>query len=160
MSEIRFRYKPKLTIFILAVVFFGVCAGLMARAAIINDRGLVLNRIIDMSTQSATIFYWVITAASLGFVVMGLAALLKSRSSNREIILTDSSITAPKNLFSKVDLTVSFDSVTDFHVQSISKTRLLNIEYVGGKLSIPDNMLPSKSEFDELLAQFKLRLNG
>lgn len=60
MNEVRIPYMPNKTIFILAIFFFLACAGVMGNVAASNDRGLILNRIIEFSPQGAAIFYWVI----------------------------------------------------------------------------------------------------
>ncbi len=37
----------------------------MGNVALTDDRGLILNRIIEFSPQGATIFYWVVAIAAL-----------------------------------------------------------------------------------------------
>ena len=160
MTEVRFPYKPNAMIFFLAIGFFGVCAGILGAVAISNDKGLVINRLIEMSPESATNFYWVITVLSVALVLLGLAGLVKSISSNREIVLTENSITAPKNLFSKTDVSIEFANITGIDVQTIQKTKLLNISHLNGKLSIPNNMLPDKEAFENLVSQFTSRVNS
>jgi hypothetical protein len=134
--------------------------GGMGNVALTNDRGLILNRIIEFSAQGATIFYWVVAIAALAFVLVGILALIKSMFSNREIVITNESITSPKSGFSKQDVTVSFSDITGINMQTIQKTKILNIEHLGGKLSIPNSMLPSKTSFEELVSQLQTRVNG
>ncbi len=160
MSEVRIPYKPNKIIFLLAIAFFGVCAGIMGNVAASNDRGLILNGIIEFSPQGATIFYWVISFLALAFVLVGIFALVKSMFSKREIVITNDSITSPKSGFSKQNITVNFSDITGISMQTIQKTKILNIEYPGGKLSIPNSMLPSKASFEELVSQLQKRANG
>ena len=160
MSELRIPYKPNKVIFILATSLFGVCAGIMGKVAATNDRGLILNGLLEFSPQGATIFYWVITAAALGFVVAGTLALVNSMFSNREIVVTNDSITSPKNGLSKQNVTVNFSDITGINMRTIQKTKILSIEHVGGKLSIPNSMLPSKASFEDLVSQLEARANN
>ncbi len=160
MNEVRIPYKPNKILFILAIGFFGACAGFMGNIAITNDRGLVLNRIFEFSTQGASIFYWVITVIALAFVLVGIIALIKSFTSKREIIISDTSITSPKSGFSKLDITVNFSDVTDVTIQTVQKTKILNIDHLDGRLSIPNSMLPNKQAFEELVSHIQVKLNG
>ena len=160
MNEVRIPYKPNKTVFLFAVAFFGVCAGVMGNVAITNDKGLLLNRIFEFSPQGATIFYGVIAGASLVFVLVGLLALVKSVTTKREIVISDTSLTSPKSGFSKIDVTVDFSDVTNVALQTVQKTKILNIDHPGGRLSIPNSMLPNKQAFEELVSLLQTRING
>lgn len=159
MNEIRIPYKPNKVIFTLVIVLFGACAGFTGNVAITNDRGLTLNRIIEFSPLGASIFYWVIAIAALVFVLLGFFALAKSIFSKREIVITNDSIRSPKSGFSKQDVTVHLSDITGIHIQTIQKTRILNIEHSAGTLSIPNSMLPNKALFEELISQLEAKVN-
>lgn len=160
MNEIRIPYRPNKIIFILAIAFFGSCAGFMGNIAATNDRGLILNRIFEFSKQGATIFYWVIAGLSVAFVVLGFFALIKSYTSKREIIISDSSITSPKSGFSKLNICIKFSDITDVTMQTVQKTKILNIDHLDGRLSIPNSMLPNKQAFEELVSSIQAKING
>jgi len=160
MNEVRIPYKPNKNIFLFVVVFFGACAGVMGNVAITNERGLILNRIFEFSSQGATIFYWVITGAALVFVLVGLLALAKAFTSKRQIVISETSLTSPKSGFSNIDVRVNFSDISNVTLQAIQKTEILNIEYLGGKLSIPNNMLPNKQAFERLVSLLNTRVNG
>ncbi|HAS6997775.1 TPA: hypothetical protein I7280_23385 [Vibrio parahaemolyticus] len=160
MNEVRIPYKPNKIVFILAIAFFAACAGFMGNIALTNDRGLILNRIIEFSPLGATNLYWAVTIAALSFVLVGTLALIKSMFSNREIVITNESISSPKSGFSKQDVTVNFSDITGVNMQTIQKTKILNIEHLGGRLSIPNSMLPNKASFEELVSQLQSRVNG
>jgi len=80
--------------------------------------------------------------------------------SKPEIVITNESITSPKSGFSKQNVTVNFSDITGINMQTIQKTKILNIQHLGGKLSIPNSMLPSKALFEELVSQLQTRANG
>jgi len=68
--EREYEYKPSWLIillcggmFVLAAVFFGVRANS-------NDRGLIINRVVELSENSATIFYRIFCFLSLCFVAI------------------------------------------------------------------------------------------
>ena len=145
---------------IFVIVFFGACTFFMGNEAATNEQGLILNGIIEFSTKGATIFYWAIAASSLAFVVLGFLLLIISISSKREIVITEDSITSPKSGLSKQNITVHFSDITGMYIQTVNKTKILNIEHHYGKLSIASSMLPSKTQFDELVSLIQARVNG
>lgn len=159
MNEICIPYKPNKILFLFVVAFFGACAGIMGNVAVTNDRGLILNGIFEFSPNSATIFYWIITGIALAFVTVGILALAKSVTTKREIVISETSLTSPKSGLSKINVTVSFSDITNVTLQTIQKTRILNIEYPGGKLSIPNSMLPNKQAFEELVSLLQTRIS-
>jgi hypothetical protein len=160
MDEIRLPYKPNKTIFVMVVLFFGLCAAVLANVALANDRGLVLARVIELSPQNATIFYWALTGAAVLFVLLGIITLVKSITSNREIVITENTITLPKHNFSKIDVSVKLSDITNLTMQNIQGTKILNIEYLGGKISVSNRMLPNKQAFEGLVSQLQARTNS
>jgi hypothetical protein len=159
MNEIRIPYKPNKILFIFVIVFFGAITGLGWHEAINNDRGLILNGI-QLSQQQANVLYWFIAGSSLLFVLAGLCILVNSFTSNKEIVISNNAITLPKHGFSNTNITVNFSDITNLTLQSIKRTKILNIEYSGGKpLAITDSMLPNKKTFEELIYQLQSRVN-
>src|SRR5262249_39049867 len=72
MSDIEreYEYKPKWTGLLACGGFFALCALLVAHRAYRNDRGLIINGIIELSPDNATLFYWALCALSIGFVLL------------------------------------------------------------------------------------------
>lgn len=159
MNEIRIPYKPNKIIFIVIITFFAICAYLIGNIASTNDSGIIINRIFEFSIQNTTIFYWIMSGASSLFVVTGVFVLIKSIVSDREIVISETSITSPKSGFSKLDIMVNFSDITNITIQTIQKTKILNIEHTNGKLSIPNNMLPSNQVFEELFLKLNSKIN-
>ena len=160
MSEIRIPYKPNKVIFLFLTAFFGVSSVVLVNKAMNNERGLVLNKIVEMSSASASVFYWILAAVSIALSLLGIYSLLKSVAGKLEVVITENSITAPKSGISKKTVEVSYSDIRSMNVQTIQKTKILNIEHVDGKLSIPNSMLPNKESFDHLITQLQSRTNG
>lgn len=160
MNEVRFPYKPNVIVFIFVAVFFGACAAMLGNVAITNDRGLILNRIFEFSTGGATIFYWVLAVCSAAFVVLAITALISGLSAKKEIVLTETGIFVPKSGISKKVVTLEYSEISDLTMQTVQKQRFFNIIHEGGKLSIPQGMLPNKDDFDELVELVASKVNG
>ncbi len=150
MEEIRIPYKAKKLTFILCILMFGVCAIGLTKMALSNDRGLILNGIVEFSTEGATIFYLCIAVVPALLVVMGILGIYFSVTSKKEVVLKETSISSPKSLYSKKIITVNFSDVTDYSIQSVQNQTYLFIFFQEGKLTIPQSLLPNKAEFKKL----------
>jgi hypothetical protein len=160
MNEIRFPYKPKIVALLVSIAFFVGCGSILANVALNNSRGLILNGIVELSADGATIFYWCLTVASGIFVLVGAIAICFGLATKREIIFTRDGITSPKGGVSTKIISVSFSEITDLNIQSVQKQRFLNIFHRGGKLTISQSMLPDKQAFDELVSLVAARVDG
>ena len=66
--QCQYDYRPKWTMIVFCALCFGACAVILGAKASGNDRGLSVSGIIELSTDVATVFYWVLTVLSVGFV--------------------------------------------------------------------------------------------
>ena len=150
--SINYPYKPKAWAMALACLFFGAIAFFMAREAISNDRGLILNSIIHFSIRGATIFYWCVSVVASLFVAVGVPAFFVSLFSSHRLVLTETTVSAPMFGFSRKPTVVPLSSITGLDVQIVQRQRMLNIRHNAGKLTIMQSWLPSAAAFDELYA--------
>jgi len=150
MNEIRYPYKPKKITSIFAIAMFALGAFVFFHLANTNDRGVIINHILKLSVEHATIFYWVLFTVCVLFVVVGTISLVISLTKNRDIILTEDSISSPKHSWSSKIITVHYTDITDTKIRTINKQVLLYIVHRRGKLVIPQSMLPNKNSFNEM----------
>ncbi len=160
MDNVKFEYKPNVVVISLSTLFFVACASGLGKIALTNDRGLLLNRIIELSTEGATILYWCLAVVSGVFVIIGAFALLSNLTTKKEIVLTKSEILSPKSGISKKIVAIMYSQITDVNIQSVQKQRFLNIVYPKGKLSIPQSMLANEQAFEELTSLVVDKVNG
>ncbi|MGK0290936.1 MAG: hypothetical protein ACI86H_002399 [bacterium] len=158
MSSIRFPYQTNKKIILSAIALMGAIAGVFLKLALENDRGLIINRIIKLSVQSATIFYWSLAIFVLSIVVLASFAVIRNIVEKREIILTDTSISSPKSGISSKIISIQFQDIIDIEVQKIQSQQYLYLFYPDGKLTIPQIMLPDKKIFEELVKQVTERI--
>jgi hypothetical protein len=159
-DTLEFPYRPNVKRVLLAILFFGACAAVMARAAVTNDRGLILNGLITLSEHGATIFYGCVAGASALFVVAGAWGLLAGRNTQGFVRLTPSEISAPRNGFAKEPTVIRLGDIQGLRVQTIQRQRLITIRHPGGSLSIAQSMLPGAAAFDELREALAARLEA
>ena len=150
--ERQYDYRPKWTIIVLCALFFGACALVLGAKAHENDRGLIINGIIELEPGGATIFYWVLAALSIGFVVAAGFLAIVRLTLHQRIGLTETCITIPRSRWSSEEVAVPFGEIVDLSTSQVSGQRFLNIVYNGGKFTLTASMLPRKEDFDEICA--------
>ena len=146
----QYYYRPKWTISVLGALFFGACALVLGATANGNDRGLIINGIIELSTDGATVFYWVLAGLSIGFVVVtGFMAIVRLTVHQR-IALGKTSITVPRSRWSSEEVEVPFAAIVELSASQVSGQRFLKIVYNGGKFTLTASMLPREKDFDDI----------
>lgn len=146
----EFRYKPRWAIIFSAGTFFGLCTAVAVWAAVTNDRGLIINGIIELSPNGATIFWWCVAAASMAFV-LGAGFLIYSRlTTNHRIALTPSCLLVPLPRHSREEAFIPFAEVTQIQPQDVNGARFLTLYYSGMRFTLVESWMPSKSDFEEL----------
>jgi len=159
MDEIIIPYKPKYLIFILVILLFGLAAAFLFYLAKNNDQGIILYRIIEFSPTGASYFLALLGVASLGFVLMGVLAIVRGLTTERMVVISADSLSAPKSGISKRIVSVKFKDIQSLNVQSVQKTRILHIHHAAGRLTIPNSMIPGKTGFDELVNLINARVD-
>lgn len=148
--ERQYEYKPKWTVIILVAVFFGLCALVTGAQASRNDRGLVINGLIALGRDGATLFYWILTAASVGFVIAA-AFLAGHRVAYRQhLVFRPNALIAPTSRWSRNEKEIAYRDVLGLSLTNVSGQRFLYISHRGGRYTITASMLPSETAFDEV----------
>lgn len=153
-----YPYKFKASVALMGLLFFGFCAFVFSYLALHNDRGLVINRIIQLETGGATIVYWLLFVLAMPFILLSFLILWKGLSNKREILLNDHGITAPKKGLSQKNLTIPYQEISELIIEECQAQYCLKIISNTQKLSIPAIMLPSKVEFEDLVAELNRRI--
>jgi hypothetical protein len=160
VETIRYPYKPKLWVMLLAGLFFAGCAVILGGVARSNDRGLIINGIISFEADGATTFYWILAGVSALFVVVAVFAASRALTSQQELVIDGRAISAPKRGTSKVILTVPFANITDLRIMQVASQKFLTIHHSDGKLEIVRDMLPRKADFETVVELVEARCNG
>jgi hypothetical protein len=157
-GPLEYPYRPKVWIMLLGILFFGACAAGLVNEAQGNDRGLILNGILELSPGGATIFYWCVAGASVALGVLAVLGCIAGLRTPRVVRLTATDISAPKFLFSRTETVVPIAEFLDVHVQRVARERFLKIKHRKGKLTISQGHLPDRQAFDDLCAALADRL--
>jgi len=157
-DTLEYPYAAKPRSILLAIGFFVACAAVFVRAAATNDRGLIIEGLITLSTPRATIAYWCMAAVSMVFVAAGAAGLMSNRRGPRVVRLTATELQAPKSAFARQPTVVRLDDVRGVALREIHRQRMLTVAHSGGSLTITQSMLPGRAEFDALSEALHSRL--
>ena len=164
MNEIRFPYKPKIYILLPGIIVLIGCALWFGNAAMTNENELVITffnqSLIKLSNEMASIFYLLVSIFFIMFAMYTIKALYLGVTVTKEIVITEREIIAPKNGISKTIISVKFNEIKDINIKSIQQQQFLYILYQGGKLTIPQSMLPNRQAFEELISLVSARVNG
>ncbi|AEG92493.1 hypothetical protein [Ramlibacter tataouinensis] len=158
MQTLKHPYRPKPWTMALASAFFGAIAFFMGREAMLNDRGLVINRLIHLGPDGATLFYWCIAATGAAFVAVGVPAFIMGLVSSHHVTVTATEISAPRFGFSRAATVVKLADVRHVTLQAVQKQRFLNVIHANGKLTITESFLPNRAAFEELCSAIASRV--
>lgn len=158
METLRFEYRPKPLTMALAALFFAACGAFMAHEAANNDRGLILNGVIELSARGATIFFVCLVVLSAAFVAGGVAGVIAGFVRPSYVTLTASELSAPRSPFSRRPTIIPLADVQGLELQQVQGQRFLNVRHRGGKLSINRAFLPDATAFDALCEALAARV--
>lgn len=150
LIEREYEYKPKWWIIILCGAMFGYATVVFTQDALSNDRGLIINGLIELSENGATIFYWVFAFFSFCFVLGAIAITVHRLKFRQRIAFTDSEVIVPASHWSAAEKSIKYADISSLSVSSISGRKDLNIIHSGGKSVINASMLPSSKVFQEI----------
>ncbi len=147
--EREYRYRFSVLWALASIVLFGGAFAFFVHLALENDRGLVLNRVIELGVEGASTFYAVLAAASAGFVLAGLAGLAMPE---RTLVLSTAGLRVPTGFLGRTVRYVAFADIRKLDEIDVSGTRFLTLHLGDGKVAINNRMLKNNATFDEVRA--------
>jgi hypothetical protein len=146
----EYDYKPKWTLIVLGTILSGLCAVILGSKAANNDRGLIIYHVIELGPDGATVFFWILTACSLGFVVMAAFLVYHRVTFQQRLVFGPAALTVPASRWSREEKEIAYRDIQALSSATISGQRFLYITHSGGKHTITASMLPSKAAFEEV----------
>lgn len=111
MAEKKYSYNARWSALFAAGGFFAVCAVFLAHMAATNDRGVIIESFIRLGPQGATAFYWCLTAFSVLFVLVAIAAAVRRIVSPRVLVIDPTGLWLPHGAFQMKLVRVDFSEV-------------------------------------------------
>jgi hypothetical protein len=160
INDIRFRYTPRWGTMIACAIFFGICAFSIRAKAQTNDRGLIINGIIELSASGATTFYWILAWLAFGFVVAAVLMLVVRILNPQELVLTEGGLYAPKWAWSREPTFIRYQDILNVSSSTVGRQQFLKIVYIGGKRTITASLLESQYAFKEFCHELSRRIQA
>lgn len=154
---LRYRYAPRLVPMLLAVLFFGVCLGFYVWRAKTNDRGLIINGLIELGEVGATRFFATFAALSAAFVAIGLWAISARLRRPRYLVLDEIALSIPAR-FARKPRVIPYASIRDVQHLNVQGQSMLSVVTEDGKATIAAIMLASDAQLLEVGAALRGRV--
>lgn len=148
--EREYDYKPKWTLIVLCALFFGLAAVVLGVKAASNDRGVIINGIIELDPDGATIFYWVLCVCGVGFVAISAFLAYHRLTFHQRLAFGPAAVILPRSRWSAEDKVIAYRDISALSTARIYGQRFLYVTHAGGPSTIMASMLPSKAAFDEV----------
>ena len=156
--EHEYEYKPSWLIILLCGGMFGLAAGFFGVRANSNDRRLIINRVIELSENGATIFYWVFCFLSLCFVAITIALIVHRLKFRQRVAFTQTGIIVPVSRWSAGENLIEYKNISALSESRVSGQTFLYLFHSGGKYIINRSMLPSKQIYREIIELLEQRI--
>lgn len=157
MDTIRYDYRPKALPLALAVAFCAGAAVLMAKFALDNDRGMIIDGLIRLDRGAATVFLWGVAGIMAMGLPVALAGLARSFGTAQQVVLDRHAMSAPKSGFSRRIETVRYAEISGLRLTQVRSQHFLELRHPRGKVAIASAMLPSEDDFDTLVDTVRTR---
>ncbi len=166
LQTVTFPYKPGLKPSIFVFMVGAVLAVIAYVLSFGKSREITLFRVLPLNAEQSS---WVLLACVAGFglmAVVGIMMIIKALTSQQQIEITDQCITAPKGGMFGEPVTVMFSSIQDVKLESysfkqlfvrVAEQRFLQILHDDGKLSLSQDLLGTKEQFEQMRAAFDER---
>jgi hypothetical protein len=154
---LRYRYAPRLAPMLAAVLFFAACLAFYVWRTASNDRGLIINGLLELETDGATAFFASLAVGSAGFVLLGLWAASMRLRAPSYLMLDERSLSFPSR-FGRKARTVPYAAIRDIQLLNVQGQSMLQIETESGKVRVAAIMLASDTQLREVGAALRDRV--
>ena len=131
-------------------VFFGLVVVSLGAKAHGHDRGVIINRIIKLSSSGLTTFYWVLCACSVGFVAIAAFLACHHLIFHQRIAFSATALLVPVSRWSSAEQQIGYRDIQALSKTQVSGQRFLYVTHSGGQYVITASMLPSKAALEEV----------
>lgn len=143
----RYPYNGSGRVIFACGAFFGAISALMAYTAIHNRAGLIIDGIIKFEPGGATIFYWVVSALSSGFVFLILLGLLKRVVNPQVLVIEADALLLPKGFFQTQISRIPYTDIQEFSEVQLSGQTYLRLTVYGQKFNVNAALFQDKASY-------------
>jgi hypothetical protein len=122
-----YDYRPNAGKMLLAIAFFGVCAA-WGYAESTKGHAILIDGLIYLGPDRAKLFWWAIAGVGLGFVALGLAALVQALMGGQRLHVGDESLEMPKSPFGSAMVTIPYRDISSISLLTVRNYRFLQLK--------------------------------
>lgn len=156
---LRYRYVPRLAPMLAALSFFGACLIFYVWRSATNDRGLIINGLLELERDGATVFFGSLAVASAGFVLVGLWGVSTRVRAPSYLVLDEKSLSIPSR-FRRKARTIPYAAIQDIQLLNVQGQSMLQIATESGKVTVAAIMLASDAQLREVGAAIRDRVRS
>ena len=160
--EHEYDYKPQWLGITFGAVFFGFCAIFFAIKAQTINHGVLLDGLIELSIENATVFFWVLSLLSSMFVGASLYSMYfyARQVKNNRIEFASDAIIFPKTPMNPSVRVVEYRTISNLAIVHVKRIRILRVTYIGGSASISSSLVKSDATFDEISSMLAAKVQA
>lgn len=159
MENDQYEYGAKIKLALMGILFFGIIGAFLVFQGMENEKGLIINHMIELSPNEASGLYFLLSGASFLFAALALAAMAQSLFQGKTfLIIYPDRFTVPKSLFQK-EKNVYFSSIKAVKAQNVSGTKTLTFQSDDGKVCISNRSFKNEAFYQEAIEKILQHCN-
>jgi len=115
----KFRLNSRKGRIVLALGLFGGGGLMFGSKAMTNDRGLIINHLIELGPTAASVFYAVLAVVSLLFVGAALVALVRQFGEPQWLVLDQHAVSGPQSVIINRQVRIPYVDLVGIKVTSV-----------------------------------------
>ncbi|MBX9568367.1 MAG: hypothetical protein K2X77_05700 [Candidatus Obscuribacterales bacterium] len=144
----RFQYNASWKLVFMVCGFFGLATAVLANQALHNDRGAIIEGIFALDTNQATIFYWLLTAGSGIFVLMGILIAARRMMRPVELILDEKELVLPSGFMQRTTARIPYSEVIAATEIDVSGQKMVSLQTAQKQYTISSTLLGDHETFE------------
>jgi len=145
-----YKYEMGWGLLLSATIISSGLGYFVARKALTNDVGLLINGIIELDTGGATIFFWCLAIFMFFLSFIGVMGIVEKIKGKNRIAITKDGVILPNVPWKKGEAYFSYDSVKKLTFNKLKKIDILDINTSCGKYRIASNRLAESEDFNDI----------
>ncbi len=143
----EYSYKPPLIKMLVSTLFFAACSFVLFQMASKNDKGALLENVIKLDVNTATILLWFLFGSSILLCLCGILGAMSSITNPRKLTLDEHQIALPCGFLAQDTIRILYENINNMEELEISGQTFLQFNNKGKKYSILASHLPNKEAY-------------
>ena len=161
MNEIQsYSYKPKFQSAVFAIGIFLAAAVFMSYETAYEDRGVIIDSLIELGPQAAKGLFMLLALMSFGLVGYGVMVARASLMRDRNIGIAWQHVSIPDSILTRTAIEIPFADITGLSLKTGRNFRILHIHHKAGATTATERFFESRSSFEDFLARLQIAVQN